>query len=85
MKNKLKYLKQGQAVYWVDVDWYRNPATVTLRKVFLHSQKTKLPPNGVVIDKYPVDFVQSFSGSGVFFSRRKAERELKRIRRINEE
>lgn len=70
--------RQGQTLYYVSrgFDLHRAPK---LMQVFLHSQKTPLPPPGAIIERVPVTVVIKAAQAGQKFyaSRRKAMRALR--------
>lgn len=79
-----KKLKQGQTIYILDSGVSYNPPRPSIIKVFLHSRKQELPPEGCYIEKYPVnyivDLVNKHGSKNIFFSRRRAKTALKRFR-----
>jgi hypothetical protein len=79
----MKKLKQGQTVYWIDWDYQHNPPNPKVTAMFLHSQKTPLPEEGYVIEKWPVAFVaalaRKWGSSWLYPSRRKAVTALKAL------
>ncbi len=85
----MKKVRQGQTVYFVDSGIMYNPPRPSVLKVFLHSRKQELPPEGCIIEKFPVSYVQEiinrFGGKDFYFSRRKAQAALKAETRRNYE
>lgn len=80
--NKLKKLKQGQTVYRIDYGLWRNPIRAGIEKIAIASRKTPLPQLGCIIENWPVDFLQSAVDqypNEFYFSRRKAEKQLRNI------
>ncbi len=81
-------LRQGQTVYVVEfVSEYFE--MVELKKRFLYSDKTFLPPKGCRIRKWPVGLMKKalriFGNESIFFSRRKALREVEEINKLARE
>lgn len=83
-KLSAKSLRQGQTVYLVDHGLKMIPAKPEIIKFHIYSDATPLPPEGCIIDKMPCWLLKRHferSGTtGYYYSRRKAERELKRLK-----
>jgi hypothetical protein len=78
-------IRQGQTIYMVFRDWCSARGKPLFRSYFLYSQKTPLPVEGSIIDKLPVTHlrkcIRDGRGQGVYFSKKKAITELKRLER----
>lgn len=80
----IKTIKQGQTIFFVSHNFDKGQkAKRTVESIFVHSQKTKLPPQNCVVEKYPVslirDWLESSPGRGpsvVFHSRKRAAKFL---------
>tara|TARA_R110002095_G_scaffold150839_2_gene130539 strand:- start:503 stop:742 length:240 start_codon:yes stop_codon:yes gene_type:complete len=79
----MRKLKQGQTVYLIDKGYIYSPPRPSVLKIFLHSRNQPLPEEGCIIDKWPVDYVNSmiaeYGSKGFYLSRRKATKALKAI------
>jgi hypothetical protein len=76
----MKPFRQGQTLYYIDNGWINNTAPAVVA-VFLHSQKTQLPPLGCIVEKMPVTRARVAASRGMVFyrSRRKALRAMLRL------
>lgn len=86
MKKSLKKIRQGQTLYHVFVTYATYPnISVDILKIFVHSNKVLLLPEPYcIISKYPRDFLQMVINkypSEAYFSRRKAEKRKKELKR----
>jgi hypothetical protein len=81
--NEMKRLRQGQTVYMIDNGFMYNPPRPSIVTMFLHSQKTPLPEEGFIIEKWNVrhvnNMIHKYGWKGIFTSRRKAQAALKAI------
>ena len=77
----MRKLKQGNTIYLIDRGYMYNPPRPSLLKIFLYSRKQELPPEGCIIEKWPVDYVKEMINKlgckDIYFNRRKAQAALK--------
>ena len=79
-----KSIRQGQTAYVVCGGYEYNPSKPYVLKIFLHSKKQELPPEGCLIEKWPVHYFKKVVERGgndfyATYSRRKAERKAKEL------
>ncbi len=76
-KPNYKNVRQGQTLYFVNMNFHLFDGVPEVCSIFIGSQKEPLPPEGQVITKPPVNFVKRRLKSGscvkFFFSKRKAK------------
>ena len=79
---KIVDIKQGQTIYEACFDW--SCLKPSIRAIFLYSKNKELPDSNLIIDEMPVTYMRKVlakhGSKGYYHSRRKAEREYKRIR-----
>ena len=77
----MKKLKQGQTVYMLERGCMYNPPRPSAITMFLHSQKTPLPEEGCIIERWNVRYVNNmilkYGWKDLFTSRRKAQKALR--------
>jgi len=76
-------IRQGQTIYEVRLDW--NVRDYVVEPMFLHSQKTPLPPDGCIVEKMPVDtarmILRMYGNKEFFATRNRAQRHADMLKR----